>query len=97
MTQSVVGVVTGAIVTTSMCLGQVVQLMPGVNMEHTVYIEKVIRPEREEAYRKAIKALAGYKFYMFGYWAAHWVKMNHLDPRPQPNPFKAFVLQARNL
>ncbi len=64
-------------------------------MEHTVYIENVIRPEREEAYRKAMKALAGYKFYMLGYWAAHWVKMNRLDPRPQPNPFKPFVMLAR--
>lgn len=64
-------------------------------MEHTVYIENVIRPGREEAYRKAMKALAGYKFYMFGYWAAHWVMMNRLDPRPKPNPFKPLVMLAR--
>jgi hypothetical protein len=64
-------------------------------MEHTEYIETVIRPEREEAYRKAMRALAAYKFYMFGYWAAHWVQMNHLDPRPQPNPFRPLVLLAR--
>ena len=64
-------------------------------MEHTEYIDKVIRPEREEAYAKAVKALAGYKFWMFGYWAAHWVKMNQLDPQPLPNPFHELVRIAK--
>jgi len=33
-------------------------------MEHTEYIELVIRPARAKAYEKAIQALAGYKFLM---------------------------------
>jgi len=43
----------------------------------------------EEA--KAWKALAGYKFYMFGYHAAAWVKLNQLLPEPFSNPFKTLV------
>lgn len=66
-------------------------------MEHTEYIEKVIRPKRERAYKKAIKALAGYKFLMFGYWAAEWVKLNQLDMKPLPNPFRELVMMARKL
>lgn len=66
-------------------------------MEHTEYIEKVIRPARAEAYEKALKALAGYKFLMFGYWAAEWVKLNKLHPKPLPNPFKDMVVWARGI
>ena len=64
-------------------------------MEHTIYIKETIRPEREEARRKAFDALSRYKFLMFGYWAATWVKLNKLDPRPLPNPFSDFVKLAR--
>ena len=66
-------------------------------MEHTIYIEKVIRPEREEALQKALTALSQYKFWMFGYWAAVWVRMNKLDPRPEPSPFQKFVQMARTM
>ena len=66
-------------------------------MEHTEYIEKVIRPKREEAYRKAVKSLAGDKFLMFGYWAAEWVKLNQLDMKPLPNPFRELVMLARQM
>lgn len=41
----------------------------------------------QEAEQKAWKSLAGYKFYMFGYWAGAWVKYNNLLPRARPNPF----------
>jgi len=53
---------------------------------------------RLEAETKAWKALAGYKFYMFGYWSAAWVKYNHLMPKEEklPNPFKDAVLLARD-
>jgi len=66
-------------------------------MEHTEYIELVIRPARAKAYEKAIQALAGYKFLMFGYWAAEWVKLNKLDPKPLPNPFKGLVQAGREM
>jgi len=46
----------------------------------------------EEA--KAWKSLAGYKFYMFGYHAAAWVKLNQLLPKPLPNPFRNLVRLA---
>lgn len=59
------------------------------------YLDKVVRAEREEALQKALTALSQYKFYMFGYWAAVWVKMNKLDPRPQPNPFHDLVKIAK--
>ena len=61
------------------------------------YLDKVVRVEREEAYKKAITALSQYKFYMFGYWAAVWVQMNKLDPRPLPNPFREFVKMAKTM
>lgn len=66
-------------------------------MEHTEYIDKVIRPERDEAESKAFHALARYKFQMFGYWASVWVHLNKLDPRPKPNPFKPLVDVAKKL
>jgi hypothetical protein len=47
------------------------------------------------AERKAWEALAGYKFYMFGYWAAAWVKYNQLLSTRRPNPFKDAVKLAR--
>lgn len=49
----------------------------------------------EEAEAKAWKALAGYKFEMFGYWASTWVSLNHLDDVRRGNPFKQLVVQAR--
>jgi len=49
--------------------------------------------ERKLAEQRAWKALAGYKFYMFGYWAAAWVKYNQLLPpgMVDPSPFRALV------
>jgi len=57
-----------------------------------------IKAERAIAERKAFRALAGYKFYMFGYWAAAWVKYNALLPKPMKagNPFKGLVGAARD-
>lgn len=47
----------------------------------------------EEAQKKAWEALAGYKFWMFGYHAARWVNYNQLLPggRRFRNPFSALV------
>lgn len=49
--------------------------------------------ERHQAEIKAWKALAGYKFWMFGYHAAAWVKYNQLLPKDlkSGNPFKDLV------
>ena len=49
----------------------------------------------KEAEAKAWKSLAGYKFYMFGYWAARWVQVNKDGEFRKPNPFKELVLLAR--
>ncbi len=54
-----------------------------------------IEQEMAKAEKKAIKALAGYKFWMFGYWAAQWVNYNRISGLKKPNPFKKFVQLAR--
>jgi len=54
-----------------------------------------LKAELEEAERKAIQALAGYKFQMFSYWAGVWVHLNRIGQFKLPNPFRDFVLLAR--
>ena len=49
-----------------------------------------------EAESKAWKALAGYKFWMFGYHAAQWVLLNRLHNKKSPNPFTRLVKLARD-
>ena len=53
--------------------------------------------QRTEAATKAWQALAGYKFWMFGHYAARWVGFNQLLPADQraANPFRALVDLAR--
>jgi len=58
-------------------------------------MESRIKGMMEEEEMKAWKALGGYKFYIFGYHAACWVKLNKLLPKPLPNPFKELVSIAR--
>lgn len=55
--------------------------------------------KRDQAELKAWKSLAGYKFYMFGYWAAAWVKYNALLPKDakRPSPFSDLVHDARDV
>ncbi|KKN40502.1 hypothetical protein LCGC14_0732910 [marine sediment metagenome] len=48
-----------------------------------------------EAETKAWASLCGYKFWMFGYHAAAWVKYNQLLDEPLPNPFKELVKSAQ--
>jgi len=57
-----------------------------------------VKTQRDQAEEKAWKSLAGYKFYMFGYWAAAWVKYNQLltPPMRKANPFRKLVHAARN-
>lgn len=54
-----------------------------------------LREAKQEAYQKAIKALSGYNFHMYGYWCGIWVHLNKLDTVQEPNPFKDFVILAR--
>jgi hypothetical protein len=60
-----------------------------------VTIEAKMEAELTEAEQKAWAALAGYKFQMFGYWAAVWVHVNRLGGFKKPNPFKDAVHMAR--
>lgn len=48
-----------------------------------------------EAEQKAFKSLSGYKFAMFGYWAAIWVHLNRIGNFKRPNPFKELVQLSR--
>lgn len=56
---------------------------------------QAILSELDEAERKAIDALARYKFQMFGYWAAIWVHLNRISGEKRPSPFKSLVNNAR--
>ncbi len=58
-------------------------------------MEEKIKSKMAEAEVKANKSLAGYKFLMFGYWAAQWVNLNKLLPKSEPNPFGAYVREAK--
>jgi len=51
--------------------------------------------EMRMAEAKAFDSLGRYKFEMFGYWAAIWVHLNKVGGFHLPNPFKGFVLLAR--
>jgi hypothetical protein len=48
-----------------------------------------------DAEAKAWKALAGYKFQMFGYWAAIWVHQNQIGQFKRPNPWASIVVTAK--
>lgn len=50
-----------------------------------------------EAEDKAWRALAKYKFMMFGYWVAIWVHLNRIGEFNKPNPFKPLVDLAENM
>lgn len=56
-----------------------------------------IMQEMDEAEKKAWDALARYKFWMFGYWAAIWVHLNRVSGAKLPNPFAVAVQMARKI
>ena len=58
-------------------------------------VERNLIAELDEAEQKAWDALARYKFWMFGYWAAIWVHLNRLSGQKRPNPWKGLVELAR--
>ena len=53
--------------------------------------------ELDEAEKRAFVSLAGYKFQMFGYWAAIWVHLNRIGGFGKPSPFKALVDEAKGV
>lgn len=57
--------------------------------------EKKILKAMKDAETKAWQALAGYKFWMFGYHAGRWVNYNNLLDKKQENPFRSAVKLAR--
>ena len=65
-------------------------------MEETNLQERLLW-ELGEAEKKAWTALAGYKFWMFGYWAGVWVHLNRLGGLRRPNPFRRLVKAAREV
>ncbi len=58
-------------------------------------LELRIEEKMREAQEKAWEALSGYKFWMFGYHASAWIRLNQLLPDHKPNPFKDAVDLAR--
>jgi hypothetical protein len=59
----------------------------------------MIKAEREISKNKALDALSRYKFWMFGYHAAAWVKYNQLLPmaHQEESPFSPLVKSARDI
>lgn len=56
-----------------------------------------IHQAKVEAKYKAIDSLSRYKFIMFGYHAAIWLKLNNLDDSKEANPFKPLVQEAKRM
>ena len=54
-----------------------------------------LEKELKVAEKKAWDSLAGYKFMMFGYWAAIWVHLNKIGGFRKANPFKPVVDLAK--
>jgi hypothetical protein len=54
-----------------------------------------MRTELDDAERKAWDSLARYKFVMFAYHAAWWVKINRMGDFKRANPFLPLVKFAR--
>tara|TARA_R100000951_G_scaffold55160_1_gene46331 strand:+ start:1633 stop:1839 length:207 start_codon:yes stop_codon:yes gene_type:complete len=60
-------------------------------------LENNIEKELANCELQAIKSLAGYKFIMFGYWAAQWVLLNRVGKTKRPSPFKRLVHLSREI
>jgi len=58
-------------------------------------MEEKLKEMMRDDLDKAYEALSRYKFYMFGYYAAAWVRYNKLLAKPLPNPFAPLVQAAR--
>jgi len=62
-----------------------------------MFLHDELLRDLEASERKAWEALAKYKFWMFGYWAADVVRINRRLRLKQPNPFSALVATARSV
>ena len=60
-----------------------------------IEIKGKLLQELVTAERKAWDALARYKFWMFGYWAAIWVHLNRIGEFGLSNPWSELVRIAR--
>jgi hypothetical protein len=62
------------------------------------WIAKIFE-KMDESEKKAIDALSRYKFWMFGYHAAAWIKYNQLLPKgmQKKNPFRPLVQEATRM
>lgn len=58
-------------------------------------MEEKIRAQMQDAERKAWEALAGYKFWMFGYHAGRWINYKNLLGTQERSPFSSLVAVAR--
>lgn len=58
---------------------------------------QIFRSALDEAETKAWDSLSRYKFQMFGYWSAWWVKLNRLGKFNRPNPWRRLVQTAKGL
>lgn len=67
---------------------------PNANADPSA-LEVRLLSDLETAEAKAWDSLAKYKFWMFGYWAADWVRLNRRLGLRRPNPFARLVLAAR--
>lgn len=77
--------------------GTIVALDLADEREDLEAVRQRIAGGMDEAISKALDALARYKFEMFGYHAAAWVKLNALLTNRQPNPFRPLVHKAREM
>lgn len=57
--------------------------------------ERKLLIELKTAEKKAWKALSGYKFMMFGYWAAVWVHLNRVGHFGLGNPWTYLVKESK--
>ncbi len=69
--------------------------MTMTQQEHDAAVVASLEAERTIAEVNAWKALAGYKFQMFGYWCGIWVHLNKICRFSQPNPWREAVQKAK--
>jgi hypothetical protein len=59
-------------------------------------LEQRLIAKLDHAEKEAWNALARYKFFMFGYWAAVWVGLRAIHGVARANPWRDLVMIARS-
>jgi hypothetical protein len=59
-------------------------------------LEQRLVAKLDHAEKEAWNALARYKFFMFGYWAAVWVGLRAIHGASRANPWRDLVMIARS-